>query len=644
MDRLFGALQIRAVDDEKRIIEGVANTDALDDYETVLEPEGARFSLPMPLLWQHRMDSPVGEVLEATVTKRQITVRARLAKITEPGTLKDDVDRAWQAVKHGLVKGFSVGFKPGKTAGGSSAKDPLRFVEWFWHELSLVTLPANSEATIQTVRSAYLAASGETPSPGVSGTSNTTTTHKPRRSMTIEERIQQFEASRAAKVARMEELTRKASDEGRTKEEDEQEEFDTLRDEVRSIDRELVDLRDMEKLNATKATPVGTPKSREEASEVRGGNTPTRVRVHTRHEPGIGMARVVRAVALAHRRHRDVESVVRELYPDDQLVQRAAVAAHSTDNSDALVSAEGGVYADFVEYLRPRTIVGRFGTDGIPSLRRVPFRTPLITQTGAGQGYWVGEGQAKPLTNFTWTRTTIDPLKVANIAVITDELIRSSSPSADAMIRDSLVDALRARLDTDFIDPDKAAQAGISPASITNGVTPVDSTGTDADAVSADVQAAMAGFIAANNAPTTGVWIMSATRALALSMMRNALGQSEYGNLSMNGGTFGGLPVIVSEYVAPDTVILVNAADIYLADEGGFAVDSSTEASLQMDDAPTHNSTTPTAAQLVSMFQTNSVAIRAERTINWARRRASSVQIISGAHWGGEAPEPGGDG
>src|SRR5690554_1131461 len=81
MERLYGTLEIRAVDDERRIVEGVASTNALDDYETILEPKGARFSLPLPLLWQHRGDTPVGEVISAEVTDTQIKVRAKLARI-----------------------------------------------------------------------------------------------------------------------------------------------------------------------------------------------------------------------------------------------------------------------------------------------------------------------------------------------------------------------------------------------------------------------------------------------------------------------------------------------------------------------------------------------------------------------------------
>ncbi|MCM4661225.1 hypothetical protein MMR63_30140, partial [Escherichia coli] len=80
--------------------------------------------------------------------------------------------------------------------------------------------------------------------------------------------------------------------------------------------------------------------------------------------------------------------------------------------------------------------------------------------------------------------------------------------------------------------------------------------------------------------------------------------------------------VIVSQYVG-DQLVLVNAPDIYLADDGGVAVDMSREASLEMQSEPTSDSSTPSPVELVSMFQTGSVAIRAERWINWRRRRTA---------------------
>src|SRR5690625_7886619 len=104
------------------------------------------------------------------------------------------------------------------------------------------------------------------------------------------------------------------------------------------------------------------------------------------------------------------------------MITKAAVpAAYTTDSTWAgpLVGDEGSVFADFVEFLRPQTILGRFGQGGVPSLRQVPFRVPLVGQTSGGEGYWVGEGKAKPLTKFDFARRVLEPLKVDNIAAVT---------------------------------------------------------------------------------------------------------------------------------------------------------------------------------------------------------------------------------
>ena len=128
---------------------------------------------------------------------------------------------------------------------------------------------------------------------------------------------------------------------------------------------------------------------------------------------------------------------------------------------------------------------------------------------------------------------------------------------------------------------------------------------------------------------------MSSTAALHLSMLVNALGQPEFPGMTMNGGTLVGLPVIVSDYIPAGTVIMVNAADVYLADDGEVMIDASREASIEMSDAPTANAVAGTGASMVSMFQTNSVAVRAERFVNWGKRRATAAQYVTEAVWAG---------
>lgn len=450
---------------------------------------------------------------------------------------------------------------------------------------------------------------------------------------TYAEQIAAFEAKRSANHGAMEEIMAKASEEGTTLDDSQQEEFDGLQADNEAIDSHLKRLRTLEKSSIDKAKPVNGQKS-EDGTQSR----TVAAQVKAKVEPGIRLARFARAMGLAHKSHRDVMQVAEDLYgqrdPEVVGMIKAAVIAVNTTTDSSLIGNYGG-WADFVEFLRPQTIVGRFGAGGIPGLRRVPFRVPLISQTGGGTGYWVGEGKAKPLTKPTFGRTELSPFKVANIAVATMEALRDSSPSAEMLIRDDLAAALVVRMDTSFIDPANSGQTGVRPASITNGISAIPSTGNDAEAVRADVRAAMSVFITANNPLSSGVWIMSSTRALALSLMVNPLGQLEFPSISMNGGTFMGLPVIVSEHVT-DYVALVNANDIWFADEGGIAVDMSTEASLEMMDNPTGDSvaSTPVDAELVSMFQTNSVAFRAERTINWARRRTSGVAVLSDVTWG----------
>jgi hypothetical protein len=85
-------------------------------------------------------------------------------------------------------------------------------------------------------------------------------------------------------------------------------------------------------------------------------------------------------------------------------------------------------------------------------------------------------------------------------------------------------------------------------------------------------------------------------------------------------------------------IVLVNADDVFLADDGQVVIDASREASLQMDDTPTNDATTGTGASMVSMFQTNSVALRAERIINWKKRRAGAVAMIVAAAYNAATP------
>lgn len=162
-NRAYSLLTVKSVREGERVIRGIATSPAPDRVGDVVEPLGVKFKNPMPLLWMHRSSEPVGTVRFSEPTAEGIEFEAQLPKLDEPGRLKDRVDEAWQSVTLGLVTGVSIGFRPIEYSlledGG------YRFIESEVYELSLVTIPANAEATIQTVKSLdaqHMAASGPT--------------------------------------------------------------------------------------------------------------------------------------------------------------------------------------------------------------------------------------------------------------------------------------------------------------------------------------------------------------------------------------------------------------------------------------------------------------------------------------------------
>lgn len=153
LNRAYSLLDIKAVDDDKFIVEGIATTPSPDRYGDVVEPLGAKFKLPLPLLWQHDSRKPVGSVMFAKPTKSGIPFRASIRKPSEftSETLRERALEAWESVKSGLVKAVSIGFT---SIEHSLLKDGgIHFREWEWLELSLVTIPAQQDATITVVKS-----------------------------------------------------------------------------------------------------------------------------------------------------------------------------------------------------------------------------------------------------------------------------------------------------------------------------------------------------------------------------------------------------------------------------------------------------------------------------------------------------------
>ncbi len=644
---------IKAVDEDKREISGIASTPEPDRVDDIVEPDGAIYKLPIPLLWQHDSLQPIGEVFYAKRTKDGIEIRARLVKLDAPSQLAARLEEAWASIKSGLVKGLSIGFKPKEYAfldnGG------IRYLSWEWFELSAVTIPANADASITSIKSldqqTLLASSGATeakpvkaPLAAVVAKTQQPVKHTPlkkEKAMTPTEQLKNFKATLATKKEARAALLEKAGTAGETMNAEDQTAFDTLTDEINEVQKHLdrVQLIVDDELKTAKPATAKAGEGEAEAKRVR---TEPTVRAAVVEAKGLGFARLAMSMHASKGDAHGAMAFAEKAFPNDARlanVLKAAVSAGGTISptwAGNLVDYQN-LSSEFVEFLRPKTIIGQFGVNGVPELRRVPFNVQIPGKTASGTAAWVGEGYAKPVTSSAYDARTLKWAKVAAISVITEELARFSDPSIQTLVRDDLAEAVIERIDTDFINPLKAAGTGasLSPASITNGVTAIVATGDP----ECDIENLWA-VADDNNLPiSSAVYITDVRTARQLAGRKDALGNKVFPDVTLTGGRIGGVPLIVSNYAPRDSggsiLVLAFASEIYLADDSIVTIDTSREASILMDNAASAsmNSLTPTGSTLVSMFQTNSIAIRAERYINWAKRRTFAVAYLENVDW-----------
>jgi len=460
--------------------------------------------------------------------------------------------------------------------------------------------------------------------------------------MTNLEQLAKLKATREAREKRLQEIMAKSVEGGRSMQTDEQEEFDTVELDIKNLEGDISRLQrliDIEKKSAQ--PPAPSPAAGKPADD--GTRQPHTLQLRSAEtiEPGVSFARRARVKALAHLGLvgglRDELAVAKAVYPQDEnliaTIEKAAVSAANTlapTWAGNLITDGGVPFADFVEWLRERSLMGQISN----RLRRLPFDTPVLIQGSAGTAKWVKEGNNKPLTSWTYTRTKLSPLKVAAIAAATKETLMRATPAADALLRDELGRACLAAIDGTFIS-DVAAVADTSPAGILNGVTPLTlSAGSNVADIRCDIATFLNELVDGLKTIAGAFWVMPENVAIALSLIVNEVGASAFPGVTVTGGTLAGLPVFVTGYADTDSdgsvVALIKGDEIFLGDEDGVQVSMSDQATLVMDDAPTGNSITPTGVSpgsqaLVNMWQTNSVAFLVERFINWQKRRNAAV-------------------
>ncbi len=421
-----------------------------------------------------------------------------------------------------------------------------------------------------------------------------------------------------------------AAEEGRTLFPQEVATFDDLGDELATVDNHIIRLRAADDANRSSAMPIGK-------KSYSGPNFFIRKHGQDEQFQGQNFTRRVIAKALAFKSGGDqtAAQIARARWGkfNPQLVEviKAGVSGGSTQSGEwgsELVAADERFVGDFIEHLSQITVF-----DKLP-LREIPANVTIKGQDGIATGFWVGEGKSIPVSAQDFNSVTLRPLKVAAISVLTRELLEDSSPSAEMLVRDGLATAIGQRTDATFVSA-AAAVPNVSPAGILQGLTSLGSNGTTAAALRQDIVELYSPFLAEYNA-TDLHYVCNPLLAQRISLLTSTLGLKEFPDLNASGGTMDGDPVITGDNVGATNLILLSPKDIYRIGDSGLQVSMSHDATIEQDSSPTGDAVSPTeaSATLMSMFQTDSVAIKVVRRINFAKRRATAIQFIGDAQYG----------
>jgi HK97 family phage major capsid protein len=294
------------------------------------------------------------------------------------------------------------------------------------------------------------------------------------------------------------------------------------------------------------------------------------------------------------------------------------------DTWGAELAAERVLADAFGEVLRPRTVIDR-----LSAVRRVPFNVKVPLQTAGGTARWTAEGAAYMASAPSYTGVSLPPAKIGGVMIASDELVKLSDPSAESLIRRDLEATAIAFCDDAFLNPSYGGVAGQQSGAITNGLSPIESSGTTKAAARADFRAL---FDAVDGTLEGAALVMRRTTAVALASLGD-----DFATVTALGGSLWGVPILVSDSApvdanspAEDTVTLLDSSEMLLAD-AGIEIATFREGDVELNDSP--DSPTTASTSLTSLWMHNLVAFRMTRFVAWKPRRSNMVAMLVGARY-----------
>jgi HK97 family phage prohead protease len=620
------------------------------------------FSKNPVALFNHNANFPIGKWINLRVEKGELRGELKLA----PAGTSDRIDEIRRLVDADILRAVSVGFLPRKSEPITKNGDGFRFLETELVETSLVSIPANPNA-LAVAKSLHISRDtvalvfkpgkatdkdqsnerrglpGGHADPKIKS-KRTTTMSGPltKRIEATQQRIVELRDKLSAHLEGVDDENVTEADLATTQELNSRIKAQT--DMLKSLEESEAGLaKTSEEDNGngivvrsasvarSSARPFNMPTKKLEPLEflVRAGT----LKVLTKHPDFAGQT---------------IDQIREKIYGTDEatrvvtdLTVKAATAPAMTTVAGWAAELVQQINADLMPSLLPSSVYPALSAMGLKLSfgRNGKINVPTRAATPTVAGSFVGEGAPIPVRQAAFTSTSMVPKKMAVITTWTREMDEHSVPAIEGLLRNAIQEDTQIAIDTILLDANPATN--IRPAGLRNGVVGLTPTaGGGFNALVGDLKALSGAILTATNGNVRSmVFIMNPQQALGIGFIQPPVPGGLFPFASdINNNRLMGYPVIKSGTVPLGTVLCLDAADYVSITGDTPRFEISDQATLHMEDtSPQHIGTAGTpgvvAAPAVSMFQTDSLALRLILPMNWTMRRIGVVSFVAGVTW-----------
>jgi Phage capsid family len=298
-----------------------------------------------------------------------------------------------------------------------------------------------------------------------------------------------------------------------------------------------------------------------------------------------------------------------------EILQKTAVVPGDL-TTWAAISDYQNISRAFTESLRSLSVFDRVLADGgVPGgMALAPLRSRgFVVSTGI-TGSSPSEKSIKPISSLSLGQALVEPRKAAAIVVATNELVQS--PGAVQLLNSELTSGRVAAVDSVFL------------AALISATTPTASAGSTLANITTDLSVLL-------SAVTTGAnsklyFVLSPVNVKKLAMKASSTGAPAWPSLTVNGGDIAGITVLPSDQIASSAAVMF-AGDALAGGSDPIVLDGTEQAVVQLDTSP--DSPAIASSVMLSLWQTNHRALRAERWFGFVVTRASGVASLSGVSY-----------